>query len=82
MPSSRRVAVYRSTLLPRSETFVAAQARALTRWRPLLVGDLRATPSLSLDGLPSLASQAVTSATGKAPENFEDGEAWIDWAGA
>ena len=34
-----------------------------------------------LDGLPSLASQAVRSATGKAPESFEDGEAWIDWAG-
>jgi CHASE2 domain-containing sensor protein len=35
-----------------------------------------------LDGLPSLASQAVQSATGRRPTRFDDdGEAWIDYRG-
>ena len=35
-----------------------------------------------LDGLPSLASQAVKSATGRAPTRFDsDDEAWIDYRG-
>lgn len=53
MSSARRVAIYRSSLLPASETFVLAQARALRRWEPLLFGHARATPSLSLDNLAS-----------------------------
>ena len=32
-------------------------------------------------GLPSLAVQAVKSATGKVPTRFHDGEAWIDYQG-
>jgi glycosyltransferase involved in cell wall biosynthesis len=33
------VAIYRTQILPRSETFVRAQALALRRWRPVLVGE-------------------------------------------
>ena len=43
--------MYRSALLPPSETFIKAQACALRRWQPVLVGSERVTPSLSLDGL-------------------------------
>ncbi|MFT4034173.1 MAG: glycosyltransferase [Patulibacter sp.] len=38
MSSKRAVAIYRSELLPFSETFIARQAEALTRFEPTLVG--------------------------------------------
>lgn len=46
----RRVAIYRSHLLPRSETFVRDQALALSRWSPVLVGE-RVVDGLDLSGL-------------------------------
>ena len=52
MLPARRVAVYRSALLPPSETFIKAQACALRRWQPVLVGDQHVAPSLTLEGLP------------------------------
>jgi len=45
------VAIFRSRLLPASETFVRAQARALVRWSPVLVGDQRVEDGLDLSGL-------------------------------
>jgi glycosyltransferase involved in cell wall biosynthesis len=44
----RTVAIFRQTLLPISETFIEAQARALRSFRPTYVGLLPATPSLPL----------------------------------
>jgi glycosyltransferase involved in cell wall biosynthesis len=44
---SPRVAIFRSELLPRSETFIKTQALALRRWHPILAGNRRV-----LDGLP------------------------------
>lgn len=43
----RRVAVWRSAMLPGSETFVRAQGDALTRWEPVYVGATRADSVLS-----------------------------------
>ena len=34
----RKVAIYRSDLLPISETFIRDQASALTDWQPTLIG--------------------------------------------
>lgn len=48
---SRRVAIYRTQILPLSETFVRDQALALRRWRPILVGE-REIKALPVDGLP------------------------------
>ena len=56
MSAARRVAVYRSALLPPSETFVRAQASALRRWTPVLVGDVRVRPSLPLAGLRTITA--------------------------
>jgi glycosyltransferase involved in cell wall biosynthesis len=56
MFAARRVAVYRSALLPPSETFVRAQASALRRWKPVLVGDVRVRPSLPLTGLSTITA--------------------------
>jgi glycosyltransferase involved in cell wall biosynthesis len=47
----RTVLVYTSGVLPPSETFVADQARALTRWNPVLVGRQRERPSLDVDDI-------------------------------
>ncbi|WP_202594039.1 glycosyltransferase [Noviluteimonas dokdonensis] len=46
-----RVAIFRSVLLPPSETFIRDQARALRAWVPTLVGTARAEPGLDLAGL-------------------------------
>lgn len=43
-----RVAIYRNELLPSSETFIRAQAGALRRWSPILVGTRRAPDGLEL----------------------------------
>jgi glycosyltransferase involved in cell wall biosynthesis len=47
MSPDRRVAIWRSTMLPGSETFVRAQGDALTRWRPLYIGAERVPSVLS-----------------------------------
>jgi glycosyltransferase involved in cell wall biosynthesis len=51
----QRVLVFRSELLPRSETFVAAQAGALRRFSPCFAG-LRRVP----DGIPLDAAKVLT----------------------
>jgi glycosyltransferase involved in cell wall biosynthesis len=49
--AGRRVAIYRTQILPLSETFVRDQALALRRWQPVLVGE-REVKALPIDGLP------------------------------
>ncbi len=44
----QRVLIYRSDLLPPSETFIAAQAEALGRYQPIFAGLRRCQPSLQL----------------------------------
>lgn len=54
-PSPRRaprVAIYRSTLLPLSETFIRDQAKSLVRWQPTLFGDTLLADRLAVDGVP------------------------------
>jgi glycosyltransferase involved in cell wall biosynthesis len=48
---ARRVAVYRSPVLPLSETFIRDQVSALTRWRATLVGEMLMADRPSLDGV-------------------------------
>lgn len=45
-----RVAVYRSPILPISETFIRDQVRALQRWNATLFGETLLDPRPSLDG--------------------------------
>lgn len=45
----KRVLVYRSELLPASETFIAAQAGAMRRYEPLFAGLRRVTDGIELD---------------------------------
>lgn len=45
----KRVAVFRSSLLPVSETFVRDQVRALRNWEPVLVGFREISARLALD---------------------------------
>ncbi|WP_119156306.1 glycosyltransferase [Caldimonas tepidiphila] len=47
----KRLLVFRSGLLPPSETFIREQALALRQWRPLLLGLERLDDGLPLDGL-------------------------------
>ena len=49
-PKGRRVAIYRTQILPLSETFVRDQALALRRWQPVLVGERR-VKALPVEGL-------------------------------
>lgn len=49
-PAGGRVAIYRTQVLPLSETFVRDQALALRRWEPILVGE-REIKALPLEGL-------------------------------
>ena len=49
-----RALIYRSDLLPPSETFIAAQAAALRRYQPVFVGLRRSRPSLPLPSAPVL----------------------------
>jgi glycosyltransferase involved in cell wall biosynthesis len=44
--------VYRSPVLPISETFIRDQILALTRWRATLVGEILADPRPELEGIP------------------------------
>lgn len=47
----KKVLVYKSQLLPYSETFIREQTRCLESWRGVLVGDQVMEKGLSLDGL-------------------------------
>ncbi len=47
----KKVLVYRSSLLPYSETFIRDQALALRAWHPVLIGRERVADGLPLDGL-------------------------------
>lgn len=49
MSDGRTVAVWRSCLLPGSETFVRNQGAALTRWRPAFVGAVKIESPLAAD---------------------------------
>lgn len=51
MAPERTVIIYRSTLLSGSETFIRNQATALTTWTPVLAGQKRELPGLSLGDL-------------------------------
>jgi glycosyltransferase involved in cell wall biosynthesis len=50
-PKPGKVLVYRSHLLPYSETFIREQIRMLSNWTGVLVGDRLVSGGLSLDGL-------------------------------
>lgn len=52
-----RVAIYRSELLPRSETFIQQQAQALRSWKPILIGRRLARNGLRLDGMDLLLTE-------------------------
>ena len=47
MPPERRVVIWRSALLPASETFVRNQGDALTRWRPAYLGATKVESALA-----------------------------------
>jgi glycosyltransferase involved in cell wall biosynthesis len=49
MSTNANVAIWRSTPLPASETFVRRQAEALTRWHPTLVGAVKMSSPIADD---------------------------------
>ena len=49
MPPERRVVIWRSVLLPASETFVRNHGANLTRWRPAYLGASKVESPLALD---------------------------------
>lgn len=49
MSADRRVVIWRSAMLPGSETFVRNHGAALTRWRPVYVGATRVDSVLAAD---------------------------------
>lgn len=49
--SMKKVAIFRASLLPYSETFIREQARALRRWNPILLGLERLSGGLALADL-------------------------------
>ena len=51
MTIDRRVAILRSELLPISETFIRDQARALTSWKPILIGRKNIPGGLETPGI-------------------------------
>lgn len=50
----KKVLVYRSQLLPYSETFIKEQVQALKNWQAVLVGDVKVKKGLSLKGLDTI----------------------------
>ncbi|WP_433730418.1 glycosyltransferase [Actinoplanes sp. CA-051413] len=48
-PAARTVAIWRSCLLPGSETFIRHQAGALTRWRPAYLGAVKVASPIAAD---------------------------------
>lgn len=69
--AQRCVAIYRTQILPLSETFVRDQALALTRWRPVLVGERQ------IDALP-LGDLSV-SAAHHGPASFAQRVIGLAW---
>ena len=63
------VAIYRTEVLPLSETFVRDQARALRRWQPVLVGERR------IDALPLSDLAVATCHAGPADPAAASGRA-------
>lgn len=61
-----RLAIFRSRLLPISETFIRDQARALSRWQPVLMGFEEV-----VDGLPTPGIQR---------EIVSEGRSWLERA--
>jgi colanic acid/amylovoran biosynthesis glycosyltransferase len=49
MSADRRVVIWRSCLLPGSETFIRHQGGALTRWRPTFMGAVKVSSPLADD---------------------------------
>src|SRR5215470_17434688 len=49
MSADRSLVIWKSTLLPSSETFVRNQANALTEWRPTFVGAIKVDSSIARD---------------------------------
>jgi glycosyltransferase involved in cell wall biosynthesis len=47
----KKVLLYRNLILPRSETFIRAQALALREWSPVMAGRGRAITSLDISGI-------------------------------
>ena len=60
VPSKPNVLVFRNELLPCSETFILAQANALTNFRPVFAGVHSAPRSLLLGAPPTLVSPSST----------------------
>ncbi len=74
-----RVLIFRADLLPMSETFIAAQARALRRYEPRFFGLRRSKPCLPLPAAPicgagiSAAERLLYRTTGVAPSLVQAG---------
>lgn len=49
MPASKRVVIWRSCLLPASETFIRNQGNALARWQPAYAGAIKVRSSIATD---------------------------------
>lgn len=64
----RRVVVYVPRVLPLSLTFVADQARSLTRWHPELVGRERVADGLPVDAFLAPEMQASSGASSLFPQ--------------
>ena len=59
-PLKPKVLIFRNELLPRSETFILAQANALTTFEPIYAGVHPALGSLDLDVAPTFVSGSST----------------------
>ena len=55
MAALDRVLIFRSELLPRSETFIAEQARSMRAFQPVFAGSKRIPGGIALDHTPALA---------------------------
>jgi glycosyltransferase involved in cell wall biosynthesis len=63
MPEMPNIVIFKETILPRSETFILAQMRALKRFTPYLVGLERTAASLPLEQAPILLSSHISKAS-------------------
>lgn len=68
----KRVAVYRTELLPLSETFIRLQVKSLRRWTPILVGRQKAINGLSLDGFAQLLLPAARNVFARLAERLRE----------
>lgn len=59
----KRVAIFRSSLLPISETFIRDQLRALVSWEPILAGFWETDPCLPTPGIPREIVRATARST-------------------